>query len=64
MKVRILPDKCRGHAMCVLACPEVFKLDDETGLAFIPDGDVPPDLAEPVRQAQESCPEEAIDVVD
>ncbi len=63
MKVRILADRCRGHTMCVLACPSVFTIDEDTGLASVPNEHVPREFEEDVRQAQHSCPEEAIEVV-
>ena len=37
MRVRIDPNICQGHAMCALACPEVFKLNDEDGHAYLLD---------------------------
>jgi ferredoxin len=62
MKVRILADRCRGHTMCVLACPSVFDIDEDTGLASVADEVVPPSHREDVRQAQRSCPEDAIEI--
>lgn len=50
--------------MCVLACRSVFDIDEDTGLASVADGEVPPQFHEDVRQAQRSCPEEAIEIED
>ncbi len=60
MKVRIKSEICQGHAMCWLACPEVFQLSDEDGHAFVTDDLVPEIHEESVAQAQRSCPENAI----
>lgn len=60
MKVLIKPELCQGHAMCMLACPEVFQLSDEDGHAFIEDENVPPEFEYNVSQAVQSCPEGAI----
>lgn len=62
MRVRILADRCRGHTMCVLACPSVFTIDEDTGLASVSNENVPHELEEDIRQAQRSCPEEAIEI--
>ena len=60
MKVRIDDQLCQGHAMCTLACPELFELSDEDGHAFVRQADVPPQLAEKIEQAVRGCPEGAI----
>jgi ferredoxin len=62
MRVRIRADLCQGHSMCVIACPEVFKLNDEDGHAYVLMEDVRADLQWKVRQAEQSCPEQAIDL--
>ena len=46
MKVRVDDRLCQGHAMCTLACPELFELSDEDGHAFVRQADVPPELSE------------------
>jgi len=61
MRVRIKDDLCQGHAMCRLACPEVFHLSDEDGHAYVLDDKVPPKLEANVKQAVQSCPEQAIE---
>ena len=60
MKVRIDADLCQGHAMCALACPQLFQLSDEDGHAHVDDENVPPEFEDAVRQAVRSCPEGAI----
>lgn len=62
MKVRINAGRCVGHAMCNLAAPEIFKLSDEDGHAFVVSENVPPEFEDAVRQAERGCPEEAIEI--
>lgn len=62
MKVRVDGKLCQGHAMCILACPELFELSDEDGHASVRQSDVPPELVEKVDQAVRSCPENAIEI--
>ena len=62
MRVRVHEDKCQGHAMCAIACPDVFFTDEDTGHAQVVSEAVPAALEEDVRVAQDSCPEEAIQV--
>jgi ferredoxin len=49
-----------GYGICAEVCPDVFKLD-ENGFAYV-EGEVSGELEEAVREACESCPEEAITV--
>lgn len=62
MKVRIDASLCQGHAMCALACPQLFQLSDEDGHAHVEDEEVPAPLEDAVRRAVQSCPEGAIAV--
>ncbi len=57
MRITIDRNLCIGCGNCESIAPEVFKLDDE-GIATVidPDGDT----EEVIREAAESCPEEAI----
>jgi ferredoxin len=64
MKVRIDAAICQGHAMCWLACPEVFHLSDDDGHAYVLDELVPQEHEEGVNHALRSCPEQAIIVFD
>ena len=59
MKVSIDDDLCRGHAVCVSLCPEVFMLSDD-GYATAPADDVAPEHEEAVLSAVRRCPERAI----
>ena len=60
VKVHIDADLCQGHAMCALACPELFRLNEEDGHACLVDENVPVGLEVAVEKAVRSCPEGAI----
>jgi len=62
MRVQIHQDKCQGHAMCAIACPDVFLVDEDTGRARVVSEAVPEALEDDVRVARDSCPEEAIHI--
>jgi ferredoxin len=62
MRVRVNPDRCQGHAMCALVCPEIFQLNDDDGHATAVSGSVPKNFEDKILQAQSSCPEQAIEV--
>jgi ferredoxin len=61
MKVRIKSELCQGHAMCWLACPDVFQLSDDDGHASVVAETVPPVFEADVAMAVRSCPEKAIE---
>nr|WP_087575425.1 ferredoxin [Sphingomonas sp. CDS-1] len=60
MRVSINRGLCQGHAMCWLTCPEVFRINDEDGHAYLESELVPEGFEEKVDQAQRCCPEGAI----
>ena len=59
MKVTVDRDLCEANGVCAGLVPEVFRLDDEDEL-HIAEGDVPPQLADQVRLAVNSCPKTAL----
>lgn len=59
MKVAVDDQRCRGHGVCVTICPEVFSLTDD-GYAVVESPAVPGEFEEAVREAIDSCPEQAI----
>lgn len=59
MKVAVDTAKCVGHARCHFAAPEAFDLDDDGYAVVIATDGV---SAEDLRNAAESCPEQAITV--
>ncbi|MGH3634210.1 ferredoxin [Mycobacterium sp.] len=60
MKVRVDPERCQGHAQCVMIAPDSFVLDDIDGHSSAVTEDVPPEQESKVREAAQSCPEQAI----
>ena len=62
MKVKVEGSICQGHTLCAMAAPQVFKLDDEDGHATAISEDVPPELEGSAREAERSCPEQAITI--
>ena len=59
MRVWVDPDKCQGHVRCVAVAPDIF-LQDEQGIAYTREEDVPAEAQERVLQAERNCPERAI----
>ena len=62
MKVRVDQERCQGHTLCAMIAPRMFQLDEIDGHSSPVSEDVPPELAEQVREAVRSCPEQAISV--
>lgn len=60
MKVRVDPERCQGHTLCAMIAPESFVLDDIEGHSSAVTEDVPPEHESQVREAAQSCPEQAI----
>ena len=53
-------DRCRGHGICVVICPDnVFALTDD-GYSEASPGEIPADLAAAVADAARNCPQHAI----
>ena len=63
MKIRVIADKCTGHARCYGLAPELFSVDDYGLSSVIGDGTVPPELEDKARLAIANCPEYAIEEV-
>jgi ferredoxin len=59
MRITVDDDRCAGHGMCVILCPEVFTLNDD-GYAEAQMTDIPVEFETAVRDAIDSCPEHAI----
>lgn len=59
MKIRVMQDLCCAAQLCVLAAPDLFRLDELGYNAS--DGDtVPPGREDEAREAADRCPEGAI----
>ena len=53
-------DRCQGHTLCSMIAPDSFELDDVDGHASAVNEIVPADQEDVVREAAQSCPEQAI----
>jgi ferredoxin len=58
MKVVVDMNKCQDHGQCVFAAPDVFSMDDDGHLAYVPDPDDA--LLDEVEEAADVCPLQAI----
>ncbi|NMA86670.1 MAG: ferredoxin [Tissierellia bacterium] len=61
MKAVVDKDSCIGCELCTSICPEVFSMDDD-GLAVAIEEEIDESLVESAKEAEESCPTEAITV--
>lgn len=60
MKVLVDVDRCEGFASCVLSAPDVFDLDERSGVAVLLVEEPPDALLADVQDAVRSCPVRAI----
>lgn len=63
MKVRVDPTRCQGHTLCAMIAPDSFELDDVDGHAAAITENVPAERQAEVREAAQSCPEQAIEII-
>lgn len=61
MKAKVDKDTCIGCGLCPDICPEVFHMDDD-GKAEAIEADVPSGEEGTAKEAEGSCPVEAIAV--
>jgi ferredoxin len=64
VRVQVDADRCQGHTLCQIAAPQVLRLRQEDGHAYVDDEVVPAGLEDAVRMAAATCPEQAIRVSD
>lgn len=62
MKVEVDLERCQGYVCCVVAAPEVFDVDEESGLAVVTDPNPSEALRGKVEQAERDCPTNAVRV--
>ncbi|BBX69188.1 ferredoxin [Mycolicibacterium psychrotolerans] len=62
MKVSVDSSRCQGHTLCSMIAPDSFALSDIDGTASPVSEVVPPDQEAAVREAAQSCPEQAITI--
>jgi ferredoxin len=53
---------CNGYGNCVMSAPDVFDIDDASGLAVVLVPDPPPDRRAAVEEAVRLCPVQALRV--
>ncbi len=63
MKVVVDFDVCQSNAVCMGIVPEVFEVRSDNFL-YVLDEHPPAALAERLREAESSCPTQAITLVD
>ncbi|MBW0017087.1 MAG: ferredoxin [Mycobacterium sp.] len=64
MKVWVDPERCQGHTLCSMIAPESFQLSDIDGSSSAINELVSADKQDQVREAAQSCPEQAITITD
>jgi ferredoxin len=61
MKAHVDKDACIGCGLCPSVCPEVFEMQDDGKAAEIKES-VPESVADTAKEAEDSCPVNAIEV--
>jgi len=61
MKAIVDYDLCEANALCMEACPKVFRVEDDDTLTVLMD-EVPEDLRTNLQEAERLCPRQAIRV--
>jgi ferredoxin len=64
VKVWVDPERCQGHTLCAMIAPDSFQLSDIDGSSSAISEVVPDDQLDQVREAAQSCPEQAIIITD
>jgi ferredoxin len=64
MKVKVDRERCQGHTLCAMAAPDVFELSEFDGHSSVRVDVVPAELEAAVRNAANTCPEQAIEIED
>lgn len=62
MKATVDMDTCSACGLCVDVCPDVFQLDEADDTLKVLVETVPEDQEDSCKEAQESCPCEAIEI--
>ncbi|HNX23516.1 MAG TPA: ferredoxin [Spirochaetota bacterium] len=60
MKAAVDKDLCIGCELCTQTCPEVFKMEDGTAVAYT--NPVPPANEAAAKQAADECPVNCISI--
>lgn len=62
MKLTINKDECTACELCVDTCPELFEMGEDTAIVKVEK--VPANQEDCAREAVESCPVEAIKLIE
>jgi ferredoxin len=62
VKAWVDAERCQGHTLCAMRAPDVFVLSEIDGHSTAIDGEIAGHLHAAVREAQASCPEQAVHV--
>jgi ferredoxin len=61
MKVVVDYDLCEANALCMEACPQVFRVEEDDTLTVLMD-EIPKELRSKIQEAERLCPRQAIRV--
>jgi ferredoxin len=61
MRVRVDPERCKGHGVCCVNAPDIFQIGDDD-YAYVENEVVPAERQEDALMGARNCPEQAIDV--
>lgn len=64
MRVTVDLERCNAYGNCVMEAPDVFDIDDGTGLVKLLQEDPPEERREQILAAARVCPVQAISVED
>lgn len=64
MKVFVDSQRCQGHTLCAMIAPDSFRLNDIDGTSSPVNEVVPANQEDAVREAAQSCPEQAITIIE
>ncbi len=62
MKAEVDPDLCTGCGPCEEICPEVFRVEQDIAKVIV--DQVPKDVEDACRSAEEECPTGAISIIE
>ena len=63
MRVSVDPDGCMGHGMCQALAPEVYEINEISGVNEMGDFEADPGLEAAVARGAAACPERAIAIL-
>jgi ferredoxin len=61
VNVSVDVERCRGHGLCCIICPDLFTLTDD-GYTVVSTSEVPTEFEDAVGEAAHVCPEKAITI--